>query len=304
LKGYELPQYGCWNQLAISGVLISINNGAMMKIKTATILSLLIGYGVSVTAQQVVSKEKDIETLTASSSTINRTLKKENMIDDTKQKLNLAEQRTKDLYKAVEDRGLIVPGKLESVLNAEIVKLAKDEFGMENHWHKKIVRSGVNTLQSYSGNPPDREIQRDDVVFLDYGPIFEGHESDVGRTYVLGDDPAKLKLKSDVEKAWNEAKEWYLKQTHLTGAEFFNYLKELARHYGYEYGGEIGGHIIGPFPHEQPDKANDLSLDIHPDNHASILLLDKNGKRRQWVLEIQFVDKAKGIGGFYEQMLN
>jgi hypothetical protein len=226
------------------------------------------------------------------------------MTEDTKQKLTLAEQKTKQLFKVVEERGLIVAGKLESVLNEEIVKLAKEEFGMEKHWHKKIVRSGVNTLQSYSGNPPDRIIEQNDIVFLDFGPIYEGWEADVGRTYVLNNDALKVKLKNDVEAAWKEAKEWYDQQTQLTGAEFFSYLQALARKYGWEYGGEIGGHIIGRFPHEQPDLPNDLSLDIHPNNHNSILLLDKNGNQRQWVLEIQFVDRAKGIGGFFEQMLN
>jgi len=113
-----------------------------------------------------------------------------------------------------------------------------------------------------------------------------------------------LKMKRDVEAASNEAKAWYAKQTALTGAEFWNYLVGLAKKYGYEFGGEIGGHIIGKFPHEQPDLKGDLSLDIHPDNHVSILGMDKHGNRRQWLLEIQFVDKAKGIGGFYEQFLN
>ncbi len=226
------------------------------------------------------------------------------MDNESKQKLILADKRTRELFKVVEDRGLIVPGKYESELTAEIVKIAKEEFGMSEHWHKKIVRAGVNTLESYSKNPPDRMIQKDDIVFLDFGPNFEGWETDVGRTYVIGNDPAKLKLKKDVEVASNEAKAWYSKQSHLTGEEYWNYLVSLAKRYGYEFGGEIGGHIIGRFPHEQPDIKGDLSLDVHPGNHASILQLDKHGNPRQWVLEIQFVDKAKGIGGFYEQMLN
>jgi hypothetical protein len=225
-------------------------------------------------------------------------------MDDVKQKLLLADRKARELFKAVEDRGLIVPGKSESELTAEIFKLAKDEFGMVEHWHKKIVRAGINTLESYSKNPADRIIQKDDIVFLDFGPNFEGYETDLGRTYVIGNDPAKLKLKKDVEAAWIEAKAWYTKQKQLTGAEYWNYLVDLAKRYGYEFGGEIGGHIIGRFPHEQPDQKGDLSLDIHKDNHTSILLLDKQGNPRQWVLEIQFVDLAKGIGGFYEQMLN
>ncbi len=260
-------------------------------------LYFLFGVIINLRGQEMIIAEKTNSNKTGAT-TVELTM------DEIKQKLTLAEQKTRELFKAVEDRGLITAGKYESELNAEIVKLAKEEFGLENHWHKKIVRSGVNTLASYSKDPSDRIIQKGDIVFLDFGPIFEGWEADLGRTFVIGNDPSKLKLKRDVEAAWNEAKEWYNRQSHLTGSEYFNYITELAKRYGWEFGGEIGGHIIGRFPHEQPDLKGDLSLDVHPDNHNSILLLDKHGNRRQWVLEIQFVDKAKGIGAFYEQMLN
>jgi Xaa-Pro aminopeptidase len=230
------------------------------------------------------------------------TTKEATYIDEARQKLLIAQQKTKELFDIVEKRGLIVAGKSESELNAEIVKLAKDLFGMEEHWHKKIVRVGVNTLQTYSANPTDRVIQMDDMVFLDFGPNYQGWETDVGRTYVVGNDSKKLKLKKDVEAAWHEANAWYAKQTNLTGAELFNYLVDLAKRYGHEFGGEIGGHIIGRFPHEQPNPMN-LSLDVHPDNSESILLPDKQGNKRNWVLEIHFVDRANGIGGFYEQLL-
>ena len=223
-------------------------------------------------------------------------------MDVTRQKLLVAQQKTKELFDMVDKRGLIVAGKLESELNAEIVALAKDIFGMHEHWHKKIVRAGVNTLLPYNTNPPDRIIEKDDIVFLDFGPNFEGWETDFGRTYVLGSNPLKLKMKKDVEAAWREANAWFAKQTSLTGAEFFNYTTQLAERYGYEFGGDIAGHIIGRYPHEQPNPM-DLSLDAHPDNHASILSLDKQGNKRHWMLEIHFVDRQNGIGGFYEQLL-
>ena len=224
-------------------------------------------------------------------------------MDDVRQKLMFAEQKAKDLFNAVVERGLIVAGKSEKELSDEIVTLAKERFGIENYWHKKIVRAGVNTLCSFSPNPLDILIQKDDIVILDFGPIFEGYEADLGRTYVLGNNPLKLKLKKDVEDAWNEAMTWYSKQKNLTGAEYFQYVTELAKRYGWEYGGEIAGHIVGPFPHEQPDDPNDLGLDIHPDNHSSILLLDKHGNKRHWILEIQFVDRVNKIGGFFEQLM-
>jgi Xaa-Pro aminopeptidase len=224
-------------------------------------------------------------------------------MNEDRQKLILAELKAKELFDTVEKRGLIVPGKSESELIEEIVELAKNEFGIEKFWHKKIVRVGVNTLQSYSGNPPDVVIQKDDVVILDFGPIFEGWEADLGRTYVIGNDPLKRKLIEDIEAAWHEAKAWHDRQTSLTGAAYFNYLVELAKKYGWEYAGEIGGHIVGHFPHEQLGPG-DLGLDIHPDNHSDILQPGKHGNNRHWILEIHFVDRTNQIGGFFEQLLN
>lgn len=216
--------------------------------------------------------------------------------------LLLAERQAKQLFEAAAKQGLLVPGKKESELAAEIVTLARESFGIDNFWHKKIVRTGPNTLQPYNGNPPDRIIQDNDILFLDFGPIVNGWESDLGRTYVLGNDPLKLKLQQDAEAAWQEANRWYAAQEELTGAACFHYLKQLAKKYGWEWGGEIGGHIVGKYPHEQPDDPADLSLDIHPDNHNSILLRDKEGNKRYWILEIHFIDREAGIGAFFEQL--
>jgi Xaa-Pro aminopeptidase len=223
-------------------------------------------------------------------------------MDEAKQNLLIAEQKVKELFNTVEQRGLIIPGKLESQLAGEIVELAK-ELGIENFWHKKIVRSGANTLHPYNGNPPDLVIQDDDIVFLDFGPIFNGWEADLGRTYVMGDDSLKLKLKKDTEDAWHEANTWYSGQKDLTGSDYFKYVTELAKSYGWEFGGDIAGHIVGRFPHEQPDDPADLGLDVHPDNHSSIFLADKFGNKRHWILEIQFVDRKNNIGAFFEQLV-
>lgn len=222
---------------------------------------------------------------------------------NTKQHLFLAEQKAKALFDIVEQRGLIVSGKTESQLCDEIVQIAKEEFGVTQHWGKKIVRTGINTLQPYMGDAPDLLIQEDAILFFDFHPVFEGWEADLGRTYVLGNDPLKQKIKQDVESAWHEGNAWYSKQTQLTGAEFFNYATELAKRYGYEFGNAIAGHIIGQYPHEQPDDPNDLCLDVHPDNFTDILQLDKHGNPRHWILELHFVDRKNNIGAFFEQLL-
>ncbi len=52
-------------------------------------------------------------------------------------------------------------------------------------WHKRIARAGRNTPLPYKENPPDFQIQDDDIVFFDFGPVFEEWEADFGRTFIL-----------------------------------------------------------------------------------------------------------------------
>ena len=220
----------------------------------------------------------------------------------TKSKLIWAENIAIQLLKAVEDRNLITAGKSELQLNKEVFMLAAELFGIEKHWHKRIVRTGVNTLLPYNENPPDLIIEEDDILFFDLGPIIGDWEADLGRTYVIGNDLMKHKLKSDIERAWRETKEWFHKQSKLTAAELYQYVMGKAREYGWTFGGELAGHLIGEFPHERLEPGN-YQLYVHPDNHNDMFLPDASGNKREWILEIHFVDRDKQIGGFFEQLL-
>jgi hypothetical protein len=221
----------------------------------------------------------------------------------TKINLENAEKITIKLFEAVEKSNLIVAGKSEAQLSLEVCNFASEIFGIEDHWHKKIVRAGKNTLCTYPENPPGAIIQEDDVVILDFGPIVLGYEADLGRTYVIGENASKLKIKDAVEKAWYETQHWYLKQTALKSSDLFQYVVDKASEYGYVFGGEIAGHIVGRFPHEQPDDPKSLALDIHPENHNDLFLLDSNGNERHWILELLFIDEENQIGGYFEQLL-
>lgn len=223
-------------------------------------------------------------------------------MDHTLSKLVEAEHIAQQLFNAIEDRQLIQAGKSENELNEEIFKLAEELFGIKKYWHKRIVRSGVNTLVPYDENPPNLVLQDDDILFLDFGPIIEDWEGDFGRTFVIGNDPYKYKLKHDIELAWHEAKDWFHTHTKLTGAEYHQYIVELARKYGYTYGGQLAGHLIGHFPHERLEPKN-YGLYVHPENPNDMFLPDANGNKRHWILEIHFVDREKQIGGFFEQLL-
>jgi Xaa-Pro aminopeptidase len=219
------------------------------------------------------------------------------------EKLINAQNISIQFFKTIEESNLIIAGKSEEQLNAEICELALKDFGIKEHWHKKIVRTGKNTLAAYPDNPPDRVIDKDDILFIDLGPIVRGYEADIGRTYVVGDNPQKLKLKRDVEKAWYEIQEWYRQQTRLKASELFQYVVEKAKEFGWEFGGQIAGHIIGRYPHEQPVDPESLELDVHPDNHNDMFLPDANGDKRHWILELQFIDRENEMGGYFEQLL-
>ena len=219
---------------------------------------------------------------------------KSNLID--------AEKKASILFSLIEEEGLICPVKSEKELNLEVFDLAYQLYGIKKYWHKRIVRAGKNTLYPYNENPENLLIQENDIVFIDFGPIFDEWEADFGRTYVLGSDKLKCKLKQDIELAWEDCKLFFMSKKGITGAELYHQAVFFARKYGWQFGGEIAGHTIGHFPHEElggEDKTNY----IHPENHERMDALNNDGTMKEWILEIHFVDIKNQIGGFFEQLL-
>ncbi len=219
------------------------------------------------------------------------------------QNLISAEAKAVQLFEEIEKKQLVQPGKTEKELNTEVMELAFELFGIRKYWHKRIVRSGKNTLLPYRANPENLTIQNDDILFFDFGPVFDEWEADFGRTYVVGTNEHKLKLQRDVETAWHEGNAYFLaNRDQLTGADFYAYTKELAQKYGWDYGNEHCGHLIGNFPHEQIVGEETIHY-IHPDNHQLMNAPDQHGNPREWIYEIHFVDEALEIGGFFEQLM-
>src|SRR5262245_30926745 len=99
------------------------------------------------------------------------------------ERLRAAQAQAARLFGMVEAAGVIRPGTTDAEASRAITDLAAAHFGVDEHWHKRIVRSGPNTLQPYSEDPPDRVIGDEDIVFADFGPVFTGWEADFGRTW-------------------------------------------------------------------------------------------------------------------------
>jgi hypothetical protein len=216
--------------------------------------------------------------------------------------LKEAQSKAAGLFDAIENRGLIRSGINESQLNEEIYALAEEMYGIRKYWHKRIVRAGPNTLLPYDENPPDLTLAADDILFLDFGPVFEDWEADFGRTFVLGDDRLKHKLKNDVAQAFYEGKQYFEQTPDIKANQLYDYAKSLAAKFGWEFGAIIAGHLLGRFPHERI-AGDKVTLYVHPDSKLRMRSLDEQGQKRHWILEIHFVDRARKIGGFFEELI-
>jgi Xaa-Pro aminopeptidase len=222
-------------------------------------------------------------------------------MDAVSRSLLQAQNKAEALFADVVAGGLIQAGKLESELSDEIFRLAKERYGVGRHWHKRIVRAGPNTVLGYSEECQDRRIESDDVVFLDFGPVFESWEADFGRTYALGSDPDKHRLVSDIGVAFRRGKELYERTPDLTAGALYDFVAGLATTSGWEFGAPTAGHLVGRFPHERsPDSKR---FKVRSGNDQRLREPDDSGYPRHWILEIHFVDRARRFGGFFEELL-
>jgi Xaa-Pro aminopeptidase len=89
-----------------------------------------------------------------------------------------AERKTDALFEAIEAQAFVRPGRSETEIDRDIYTLAETEFGVKQHWHKRIVRAGPNTVRIFAENPPVRTIGDDDTVSLDLGPVFGEWEAE------------------------------------------------------------------------------------------------------------------------------
>ena len=207
------------------------------------------------------------------------------------------------MLRAAERGGLFRAGVSELELSREIQALGQAMFGTFKHWHKRIVRAGPNTLSTFGDRPPDLVIQADDLVFVDLGPMFESWEADIGRTYVIGDDPEKIRLRDSIEAAWYAGRDYFkANRETVTGADMYELAAETARANGYVYANWHAGHLIGNFPHEvvQGERAENY---LHPGNAEKLSAPDQEGNPRTWIYEVHFIDPERRYGGFFEQWL-
>ncbi|MGZ5927038.1 MAG: M24 family metallopeptidase [Rhizomicrobium sp.] len=216
--------------------------------------------------------------------------------------LEAAEARALKLFAAIEAAGLIAPGRNESEIEIDIRDLAARDFGVEKHWHRRIVRSGPNSVTIAGDNPAVRTIDADDIVYVDLGPVFEGWEADIGKSYVLGSDPGKKALVAELPRQFERLQACFRANPGITGAALYDFAVQSAKAAGWKFGGKIAGHIVSEFAHAQIPGSKELNR-IAPSNTAPMSAPDGNGNPRHWIGEIHLVDRDGAFGGFYERLL-
>jgi Xaa-Pro aminopeptidase len=224
------------------------------------------------------------------------------MLGPREQSLWEAQQKAEALFATVVERGLIAPGALESQVSKGVHELARDLFGVKRHWHRKVVRSGPNTLLGYYDEVPDRRLEADDIVYLDFGPVFNKWEADLGRSYALGSDPRKHQLVADIMEAFRLGQACYESTPTLTCGELYDYVASLAPPRGWSFGAKTAGHPVDRFPHES-ETGRVKRLSIRSGNTTPLREPLRDGSPRHWILEIHFVDREAGYGAFMEELL-
>jgi Xaa-Pro aminopeptidase len=218
-------------------------------------------------------------------------------------RLREADRHGLALLDRIEQAGLIAAGRSEREIEEDIRILARKDFGVEHHWHDRLVRAGANTLAIAGEEMPERVIAADDMVFLDLGPVFAEWEADVGRSYAVGGDPAKQALCADLDAQFEIVRDHFLAHPEITGAAFYEFACESAAKAGWRYGGRIAGHIVGEYNHRDWPGDRNLAR-IGPMNPTPLSGPDHLGRERYWILEIHLVEPNGRFAGFYERLLD
>lgn len=183
----------------------------------------------------------------------------------------------------------VKPGMLEEDAVLEGRRILK-EMGLLRGWHGVRVRCGLNTLKVFRApSEPGTLLQKDDIFFIDIGPVWQRWEGDAGNTYVVGDDPDMHRCKHDVQVIFNRVREKWRADA-LTGYDLYDFAAAEARSMGWELNLQTPGHRLGDFPHEALYSGS-LSATHFPPTSSL------------WVLEIQIRHPERPFGAFYEDLL-
>lgn len=164
------------------------------------------------------------------------------------------------------------------------------QAGMERAWHPVVVRFGVNTLKIFSDrSQQDAVLGEHDIFFIDMGPVFDGHEADVGATFTTGVAPQMADCARDVKVLFDRVKAVWQGGA-VVGPALYDTADAEARALGWALNLDIKGHRVADYPHA-----------IHPGGKLGEF--DAVPLPGLWILEIQIRHRTEPFGAFYEDLL-
>jgi len=181
------------------------------------------------------------------------------------------------------------PGISEDEAKAAAMEVFRG-LGYERLWHPVLIRIGANTTKTYrQRSDPNVRLGENDSYFIDLGLVFDGHEGDVGDTFVVGHAPQRQACADAARALFGEvAAAW---RAHgLSGQALYAFAGERAQAMGWRFNHAIKGHRVSDFPHSI-HKGGDL---------GDLEALPSSGL---WILEIQIAHPTEPFGAFYEDLL-
>ncbi len=181
------------------------------------------------------------------------------------------------------------PGLLETEAK-QIIESILTENHSEKLWHPTKVRFGENTIKSFREQSiPNTRLQENDIFFIDIGPVFNSHEADFGKTFVIGCDSIHLQLKKNSEELFHLTKEIWKKEN-LTGKALYQFAENEAKKRNLILNLNMDGHRLGDFPHALFFKGGLGEIEECPIENL-------------WILEIHVIDQISKRGAFFEDIL-
>lgn len=198
-----------------------------------------------------------------------------------------ARERTWAALRGIRER--MLPG-----ISEDEAKLAAGEvfreLGVERLWHPLLIRIGANTTKTYRQRSDTGVLLgENDSYFIDLGLVFDGHEGDVGDTFVVGRAPHRQACADAARTLFGEVAAAWRTQG-MSGQALYAFADERASAMGWRFNHAIKGHRVSDFPHSV-HKGGDLGdLDAAPTSGL-------------WILEIQIAHPTEPFGAFYEDLL-
>jgi len=201
----------------------------------------------------------------------------------------LLEARRRTIAAVRDIASRVAPGMTEEE-GTELARGALRAHGFERDWVAPYLRFGTNTLRKY-GEPsePGVVLGRDDLWFIDVGPLWRNHECDYADSFVTGGDLDRRRIVGDLHAVF-ERTQAHWRASQATGAELYRVAAAEAAALGWQLDLEMAGHRLGEYPHA---KFHDGLLSRAEFRPSAGL----------WMLEIQLRHPDKPYSAFFEDLL-